>query len=104
MLETYLIIFRDIELRCQVEFCPPHKLAQFYSVEGINRIPVCDLRQTGVAPATFSLWSTGGQSADLESLQKVLRLAAILMKSWNANDGKTFKEIFPGVRYELSKL
>jgi len=28
MPETYLIIFRDTELRCQVEFCPPHKLAQ----------------------------------------------------------------------------
>jgi len=104
MPETYLIIFRDIELRCQVEFCPPHKLAQFYSVEGINRIPVCDLRQTGVAPATFSLWSTGGQSADLERLQKALSLAMALMKSWNARDGKTFKGIFPGENYELSEL
>jgi len=118
MPETYLIIFRDIELQCQVEFCPPYKLAQFYSVSGNGRIPAnnvketrpvvftlwCEVRQTGIASATFNLLPIDGQIEDLERLQKALNLAAKLMESWDANDGKTFKGIFLGEQYELSTL
>ena len=104
MTEVWLLTFEDIKLYCQVENSQHLRLAQFYFREGATRIPVCDLRHPTLAPATFNLWSTGGQIADLETLQKVLSLAMTLMESWNANDRKTFKGIFPGEKYELSKL
>jgi hypothetical protein len=104
MPETWLVKFTNLNLCCEVFSGHPLKLAQFYFADGNDRAPVCDLRQVGAAPVTFSLWSTGGQIVDWERLQKALNLAAELMKSWNAKDGKTFKGVFPGEQYELSKL
>jgi hypothetical protein len=104
MLETWLVKFTNLNLYCKVDSGHPLRLAQFYFADGNDRDPVCDLRQVGAAPVTFSLWPPVGQIADLERLQKALNLAAKLMKSWNARDGKTFKGIFPGENYELSEL
>jgi hypothetical protein len=104
MAETWLLTFKDTKLFCQVDITQHLRLAQFYFREGATRIPVCDLRHPTLAPATFNLWATGGQIADLEHLQTALTLAVRLMESWNAADCKTFKGIFPGEQYELSKL
>jgi hypothetical protein len=105
MPETSLVVFEDIKLFCQVDSNPRFKLAQFYFQEGANRIPVCDLRHPSVAPVTFNLWSTGGQIADLERLQKALTLAARLMEAWNDNaDYLVLQIAFEGEQYELSKL